>query len=432
MHSNIGSFSSESRYNKLIIIAVYFSIFISSIVFFKTPFEFYASYAVMILMFPFFIGRFRVPSMFIILAMVFLAVGLFNIYIGNNSMSQFLKIFIGLFMSYLFYYYVIKAFDLNTTFLFDLYLKGAYIMALIGVVQIISFIAGFEPGYDFRWILNKSGPVLGGNLGLRLNSLYPEPSQFAIVQAPAAFIAAYDLFLRRNHYYKTRQSIIILLTYFLSFSSLGYFGVLLIVVLLFINFGMIRYLLILIPVIISLFLLIYRNVDEFSKRIDDTISVFQTNKFELGFTHGSSIILYDNYNVALENFKRNFLFGSGLGSHVHAFEKYSVTKHIRAYGFNGNSADANSMFLRILSECGIFGILISIIFIFKFYVSRKEDDPPIYWLMSNALFVLIILFFSRQGHYFINGFPFFVLLYYYNHSNYKKHLQTKHEAQITA
>ncbi len=405
----------QTRLDALILIGIYLSIFISSYVFFKSPFEFYLGYVIMLLLFPFFLGKFRIPSTFFVLASVFLITGVIHIYLGNNTPRQFIKIFAGLFLSYLFYYYVLKSFKLDINFLFRLYLKCAYIMGLIGLFQLASFIIGFKLGYDFRWILNKWGLILGGNTGIRINGLYPEPSQLAIVQAPAMFVAVYDLIGNRKAYYnRNYKSLIIIGCYFLSFSSLGYFGFLLAVILLLVNFGLVRYLLIIVPITLLLFNIAYYNVEEFQKRVDDTTAIFTTDKFELGKTHGSSIILYDNYNVALDNFKRNFLFGSGLGSHQTAFDRYSVTKHIRSYGFNGNMSDANSMFLRIVSETGLFGIILSIVFIIKNYVPRKEGISDEYWVLSNAVLTLILLFFFRQGHYFINGFPLFVLLYYYN------------------
>jgi hypothetical protein len=37
---------------------------------------------------------------------------------------------------------------------------------------------------------------------------------------------------------------------------------------------------------------------------------------------------------------------------------------------------------------------------------------------------MILLNMFRQGHYFLNGFPFFVILYYYNSVSYKMYLET--------
>ncbi len=380
----------------------------------------------MLVFFPFFIGKFRIPNTYFYFASYFVLIGMYNIYVGNNTPGAFLKIFLGLFMSYLFYYFVFRAYQINLQLLFKLYLLGAYIMAVIGLIQLISFLLGITPGYDFTWILNKSGPVLGGNLGIRINSFYSEPSQFAITQSPAAFVAIYSLLQKAPKHLSKFRSWIILLTYLFTFSSLGYMGIFIIFLLLIFNLRLTKYLIFIVPLLVLIFNLLYNYVDEFRIRFDDTISVFTTSKFQLGKSHGSSIILYDNFHVTVENFKENFLFGSGLGSHSIAFEKHSITKSIRSFGFDGNSQDANSMMLRIISETGLFGIVLTFWFLFKFYTLKNEDDDD-FWLISNSALVLILLFLFRQGHYFINGFPFFVFLYHYAHQQAKQKILTNFE-----
>ena len=57
----------------------------------------------------------------------------------------------------------------------------------------------------------------------------------------------------------------------------------------------------------SIFNFIYDNVPEFRQRYDSSIALIQGEKFIIGKTHGSSFILYNNYVVATENFKTNFL-----------------------------------------------------------------------------------------------------------------------------
>src|SRR5690606_37181188 len=103
-------------------------------------------------------------------------------------------------------------------------------------------------------------------------------------------------------------------------------------------------------------------------------------------------------------------------------EKFSIAKDIQVYGFNLNGADANSMFLRLLSETGLFGVLIFIYIIFKFYLARDENHDTYHWLVSNGILIMMLLNLFRQGHYFLNGFPFFVILYIYNSISYDKYL----------
>ncbi|MCB0410712.1 MAG: hypothetical protein KDD29_10870, partial [Flavobacteriales bacterium] len=140
-------------------------------------------------------------------------------------------------------------------------------------------------------------------------------------------------------------------------------------------------------------------------------------------------ILYNNYIIATKNFKENPLFGTGLGSHPIAFEKYSIAKHIKVHGFNLNSADANSMLLRLISETGLFGVIIMFYIIIKFYIKRDEEYETNHWLISNGILIMILLNLFRQGHYFLNGFPFFVLLYVYNYFDYQKLFESKENSE---
>jgi hypothetical protein len=136
-----------------------------------------------------------------------------------------------------------------------------------------------------------------------------------------------------------------------------------------------------------------------------------------------SFILYNNFVVAMENFKTNFLFGTGIGSHTVAFENFSLAKDFKVWGFNLNSADANSMLLRLISETGIFGVSIFAYIMVKFYVKRDRDNLSYHWLISNSILIMILLNLFRQGHYFLNGFPFFIMLYCFNSMAHKKYLE---------
>jgi len=410
-----------SRRDRVLLFFIYFSVFASAWVLTKEPAEIYSGYLVFFALLPGFMMRYGVPKYFWIFTSFFVLTGILNIVLDNNTGDQFLKIFIGLMMSYLFYYYVMRRFDFDVELLFRFYLKGALIITIIGLVQFISYTVRFTPGYDFRWlpIFNKWGVVTGGNLGIRVNSIFGEPSQYAAVMAPAMFVAINNLISFRNYVFRRWQSILVIVVYLLTFSSLGPRPVFIAIVILLINYGVVRYLVLFVPVLIGVFIYLYNNVPDFRFRWDSTIRVFETGKIDIRNEHGSSIVFYNNYVVATENFKSNFLVGTGLGSHSAAFEKYSVTKEIKTFGFSNNSSDANSMLLRIISEIGIVGVIIALIFVRRNFVKRDARNPrDPHWLISGATLCVILLYLLRQGHYFLNGFPIFVWMYYFNRQNY--------------
>lgn len=418
----------ESRKNFWIVLFIYISIFINSYVFFKEPFEFYVGYLIYIVLLPGFIYRFGFNKNLFFIFLILFVVGIFNIFAGNNTASQFFKVFTGVFLSYFFYYYVILELEMNIEQLFKWYMIGAVIAASIGLVQIISYQIHFTPGYNFRWILNKWGLAPGGFFGIRINSVFAEPTHLAATLAPAFFISFYNIIRGETIFISRRQSFIIVLVYLLSFSGLGQMGIFLTLFFLAISFGFVRYIVVAIPLALLLFNFLYNNVPEFTERYNGLVGLFSGEEYQIGKIHGSSFILYNNYTVALKNFATNPIFGTGVGSHLVAFEKYSLAKDVVIAGINSNGQDANSMFLRLLSETGLFGVGIFLIIIIKCYVKRDINYLSYHWLVSNGILVMILLNLFRQGHYFLNGFPFFLLLYFYNaisYRNYKDEMDNK-------
>jgi hypothetical protein len=172
----------------------------------------------------------------------------------------------------------------------------------------------------------------------------------------------------------------------------------------------------------------YKNVVEFQDRYDGTVEIFSTGNYKSYEINGSSFVLYNNYHVALENFKRNPILGTGLGSHPTAFDKYSLTNLEGAVEIDFNKMDANSMFLRLMSETGLYGLFVMLFLVVKCWVPKQRTDDTALWVMSNSVLIIILLSLLRQGHYFLNGFPFFLWLYYYiAKENWKKREESKEQ-----
>lgn len=359
-----------------------------------------------------------IPKHIIYVYFVLLFSGAVSIYSGDNSYFQFFKILIGTFVSYLFFYYVLYYFKDKLNELLALYVNSSYIVALIGIFQFVSYQIGFEPGYNYLWILNKWKITSGGNLGIRVNSLFIEPTYYATFLSPALFIAISRIAKIQLNYFSLKKAYIFIFAYLLSFSGAGFLALFILLFIFFLNYGFIRYSILILISSGSLFYVFNTYVPEFRDRFQGSVDVFSDGKFQLGKTHGSSIILYNNFKVATENFKRNPFFGTGLGGHPFAFDKYSITKEFDETGISLNKQDANSMALRLLSETGAFGILLFLGFLIKNNVSKKMDENPIYWLVSGALLLCILLNLIRQGNYFLCGFPFFMWFYYFNKMAY--------------
>jgi O-antigen ligase len=233
----------------------------------------------------------------------------------------------------------------------------------------------------------------------------------------------------RSHW----REIAIIIAYLLTFSSLGILGIFLTVLFLLLNFGFFKYAIIFVPIFFFGFKYAYEEIPEFKERYDGTIEVFSKQNIRDYDVHGSSFVLYNNYHVATENFIRHPLFGTGLGSHAVAFEEYTLTNlDSNVVQITFNKADANSMFLRIMSETGLYGLIFIVIFFIKCWVFKQRSVDQEHWIISNALALIILLYLARQGHYFLNGFPLFLWMYYFNWKDNKKlRDQAKKEASAS-
>lgn len=412
------TFNRLSLNEKIVDFLIYLSIFLgSSIIFFKKPFEGYFHYGIYLFLLPFFVIRYGVPRVpFKILFFPLLA-GIFQIALGNNETFLFVKIFGGVLLSVTFYYYVIEYYERDIERMFRTYLKWAFWTSVIALIQYISYKVGFSPGYDFKWLLNKGTQVIPTTEGgIRVCSIFTEPSQLGIMLGPAAFVAINNLFNRKEYHYKFYQSIIILLAIYLSRSSTGYLGLFLIILIIGLNYGYLLYLVLFITVALLAVWGLYSTVTEFKSRVDSSIGLWIENDMSIQNINSSSFVLYNNSHIAWENLKRHPIFGTGLGSHTVAYGKYSYTNSdkIRLPGFEFNTADANSLFLRLMSETGLAGIIFILFLIFRCFVPNSGEEGDINWVISGSMLIIILLYLFRQGNYFLNGFPFFVWLYYYN------------------
>jgi len=418
----------------------------------QLPFELYVTYVPIIILLPIFIAKFRFARELLWILIPLVLTGFLNIFIGNDTFGNFFKIFANIAINIIFYRYVIEYYNYDVKLMFSMYLKGAFIVSVVGLMQIAAYMVGIE--FLYNWgrkilLLNKWN-IHPGGVGIRLNSTFSEPAYFGSSISPAFFIAFYELIFRRQFFLTRFQAGAIVLAYFLTFSSLAYIGIFITIILLAINFGAVRYFFIAIPVSVILFVIAYNNIKEFRARTDGVKALFVDKIVEkelsgplsknarllvvsrvLTKIHGSSFVLYNNFHVAIENFKQNPLFGSGLGSHEIAFEKYNLN-YMLAGIYDFNAPDANSMFLRTLSEVGIMGILFIFLFVVKFFVSKsigvQEDET--YWLISNALLVIILTQLLRQGNYTFNGFMLYAWMYYFNSVQYNEYLAKGQKAEV--
>ena len=401
---------------------LFLSLFTSSITFFTNPFEGYFHYLIFLFFIPIFVFRYGIPSILIKILAIPAFVGVFHLNAGNLETFDFLKIFVGFVLTISFYYYFLIHTSFDVKRLFELYIKFSYAILLIGVIQFASIQVGFKPGYDFGWILNKWGVHIGGGiLGVRVNSILAEPSALAIVTSPAVLISINNLVFGEKYILKKKyQCIIVILGSILTASSTGYLGFMVSFALIAVKRNMAGLAIGLAASTIA-FMIAYNTVDEFRGRVDAAVGIMESDDIDATTANTSSFVIYNNFVIASENFKRYPIFGTGLGSHRIAFSRYSLTKELGFQDFDFNATDANSLFIRMMSETGLVGLVWFGLILFRGGVSPKRGNR---FLIFAGLLVLIVVTLLRQGNYFLNGLPFIVMLYYFNG------IQAKGEDQI--
>jgi hypothetical protein len=88
-------------------------------------------------------------------------------------------------------------------------------------------------------------------------------------------------------------------------------------------------------------------------------------------------------------------------------------------------ADANSLFIRLMSETGILGLSLFFLFMFRFLLLKKGYEYPElrdYLLINQGIFILFIVRLIRTGNYFGNGFFLFFFIYYLSYKIVSKRI----------
>src|SRR5687767_14967532 len=94
----------EKVHNIWIVFFIYVSIFLNSLVFFKDPFDFQFGYVIYAALLPGFITRYGFNRTLSFVFLLLFITGMVHVFLGNNTALLFYKVFIGLTLSYFFYY----------------------------------------------------------------------------------------------------------------------------------------------------------------------------------------------------------------------------------------------------------------------------------------------------------------------------------------
>jgi len=289
------------------------------------------------------------------------------------------------------------------------------------MIQLFSYAIGFKFGYDYTWLgLRVMAPSeIAGTVLYPINALTGEPAAFVFVQSAAMYLALVKIFKAKAPIIGSKlDAFIILITFLLSQSSTGYFALFISIGLVFSNSISFKKIFVAGFVLSVTLYSLVNFVPKFQSRFITIISLI-TGKIYVDATYGenaagSSLILFNHFLIANQNAK-DHPFGTGMGSHHLAFERYNFLKTwFTGYGPDSvvlNVHDASSLFNRILSEMGYIGIVAMFFFLVKFFLKNGYYE---FVIINNASLVVLFTALLRSGHYFICGLPFFFLCYYYS------------------
>ena len=186
--------------------------------------------------------------------------------------------------------------------------------------------------------------------------------------------------------------------------------------------------------LVTVFGSIQKQWKEFNIKLTHTLYAFSTNstqKKDIELLNTSSFALYSNFIIAKASFLDYPLTGTGLGTHENNyrkhFKRYFDDDFVVRYGVF-NTADANSLFVRLMSETGLLGLSLFFGFMFRNLLYLKGyDDPNLrdYTLINQGIFILFVIRLIRTGNYFGNGFFLFFFMYYVSRKIVEKKLKEK-------
>jgi hypothetical protein len=328
--------------------------------------------------------NFKLPRAYLLLLAYAWTSGVVAVLLGSNIVSNFLMEAVGITVSSLYFYLFFQQEEKTVTELIDIYASISYWICIVGLL-----LCPIE-----SVLLGKFSPV---------QSILREPAHFCTIILPAFHYYAGTGGLKKGHRART---LIPLLAILLSVSAIGFLGLLL-------SFSLLlkrrRLGFLFIPVVIAALLAVaYGTLEHFRLRIDDSVRGLTT--MDVSSLNISSYATISSLYVTENASRDKPLFGYGLGGYPEAHRRYigslSGEEEFEEMGLL-SSRDGNSLMLRIVTELGLVGVILLIIFLVRY---RAEPDT-VYAIISSGIILYFSMKLLREGHWFSPEMYFFVWAY---------------------
>ncbi len=405
----------------------------------KIPFDFYVYYLIYIASIIYYIRQYKsvkfLPTWFIASISLIIFSTLFVTLIEGTYTLSVTKQLVGLLFTSVAYYTFLAYNNFEVRRIFKMYVFLAFLVALEGLLEEVLNLSGIHINAKMR--LTSAGFY-------RIFGVMGEPYFLAAALIPAMYFAFYKttIFEKILSNYKNITILFaIVICFIFTFSSASFLGIGAIFFFWLYNkkyLSFTSWKIILLPFfVIALgigFVNVQKSWNEFNIKYTQTISAFSNNtnsKKETNALNSSSFALYSNFVIAKHSLEEWPITGTGIGTHEANYRKYFGMffdkDFIIRYG-TFNMADANSLFIRLMSETGILGLSLFFFFMFRFLLLKKGYDHPDlrdYLLINQGIFILFIIRLIRTGNYFGNGFFLFFFIYFLTYKIVSKRIAEK-------
>lgn len=344
------------------------------------------------------------PKFYILLffTLIILSILKYNNF-GYHQLTAYFNVFILIYVSVFCFIYS------GRKEIFNIYISFCSFYSIIGILQEVFFILGFNLDF-FKSFIKVTNITMSGPF-VRVFSLTSEPSHLAILLMPCVLII-FANFLTKEKIIDIPQSkkIVILICYILTFSTLAYSYILLYISILSIIkfknkkvYGMV-FLSIPFFIMISQVEAVYERLNsiQYIISVDDSVN-------------SSVFAIQSNLQVARNVISNNFFFGNGPFTHDDTYLKvigniYHITNDFRFL----NVRDGSSLYIRIISEFGFFGItaFVSVVII---YIKKNINN---YFILS---FVIALLCYGLRNGNYDNPLLWFIISFFIIYTNGRKH-----------
>ena len=260
----------------------------------------------------------------------------------------------------------------------------------------------------------------------QMDSIFYEPSHYAIALAPALFLLSRSFFLNMSLKIFIKTSLIVF-SYLITFSLAAYLILLVVIIYFFIIEKKLIFIILPFFLISTFFinnikltddkkalLSLPYKLNELNLKIENLYNNFKNinslNEIEVP-KNLTAFSFFINLNTAQTTINSGRILGNGFGSHSQVLLETAPMNFRNTYYFENQIFNSNgfSLLIRVISEFGLPGIILYILFVAKgiFRNPYSQNIYDIWWILGSVH--LITLAFKTTS-FIDNGTPMFILV----------------------